>query len=50
MQKKELQNPQFICIFLYYSATILIKEIVGILKLPPFNENLTLMTFDEKDE
>ena len=31
-------------------ATILIKEIVGILKQPPFNENLTLMTFDEKDE
>ena len=50
MQKKELQNPQFICKYYIILATILIKEIVGILKLPPFNENLTLMTFDEKDE
>ncbi len=26
------------------------QEIVGILKQPPFNETLTLMSFDEKKE
>jgi hypothetical protein len=29
---------------------MMIKEIVEILKHPPFNENLTLMSFDEKKE
>jgi hypothetical protein len=29
---------------------MMIQEIVSILKQPPFNENLTLMTFDEKKE
>jgi hypothetical protein len=31
-------------------ATMMIQEIVGILKQPPFSENLTLMSFDEKKE
>jgi hypothetical protein len=29
---------------------MMIQEIVSILKQPPFNENLTLMSFDEKKE
>ena len=28
----------------------MIQEIVSLLKLPPFNETLTLMSFDEKRE
>ncbi len=41
--KKELQKPQF-------SSTILVQEIVNILKQPPFNEIMTLMSFNEKKE
>lgn len=41
--KKELAKPQF-------NSTVLVQEIVNILKNPPFNENLTLMGFDEKKE
>ncbi len=29
---------------------MMIQEIVGILKQAPFNENLTLMSFDEKKQ
>ena len=29
---------------------MMIQEIVGILKQPPFNENLTLMSFNDKKE
>lgn len=43
MLKKGLQKPQF-------SSTMLVQDIVMILKQPPFNENLTLMSFDEKKE
>ena len=53
MKRIELANPQFICkaIFIILPiATILIQEIVGILKQPPFNEVLTLISFDEKRE
>jgi hypothetical protein len=42
-KKPELAKPHFV-------STILVQEIVGILKLPPFNETLTLMSFDEKKE
>ena len=31
-------------------ATVLVQEIVSILKQPPFNETLTLVSFDEKRE
>jgi hypothetical protein len=50
--KNQLANPQFICNLPYFKqlATILIQEIVGILKQPPFNEVLTLISFDEKRE
>ena len=41
--KRELAKPQF-------NSTVLVQEIVNILKKPPFNENLTLMSFDEKKE
>jgi hypothetical protein len=42
-KKPELAKPQFV-------STILVQEIVSILKMPPFNETLTLMSFDEKKE
>lgn len=41
--KKELQKPQF-------SSTILVQEIVNILKHPPFNDTMTLMSFNDKKE
>lgn len=44
LNKREiLLKPQF-------NSTILVQEIVSILKQPPFNDNLTLMSFDEKKE
>ncbi len=48
----ESQNLQLLNSFVGYfnTATMMIQEIVSILKQPPFNENLTLMTFDEKKE
>lgn len=42
-QKEQLQKPQF-------SSTVLVQEIVNILKQPPFNDTLTLMAFNEKKE
>ena len=41
--KKELQKPQF-------SSTILVQDIVNVLKQPPFNDTMTLMSFNEKKE
>jgi hypothetical protein len=42
-KKPELANPQFV-------STSLVQEIVAVLKNPPFNETLTLLSFDEKRE
>jgi intraflagellar transport protein 81 len=41
--KNQIKKPQF-------NSTTLVQEIVNILKQPPFSENLTLMSFDEKKE
>lgn len=41
--KKELLKPQF-------SSTTLVQEIVNILKQPPFNDTMTLMSFNEKKQ
>ena len=43
MSKRSVQNPQF-------NATTLVQEIVAVLRRPPFNETLTLMSFEEKRE
>ena len=43
MSKRAVQNPQF-------NATTMVQEIVGVLRRPPFNETLTLMSFEEKKE
>ena len=43
MSKRPVQNPQF-------NATTMVQEIVGVLRRPPFNETLTLMSFEEKKE
>ena len=39
----ELQNPQF-------NSTTMVQEIVAVLKNPPFNQTLTLLSFEEKKE
>ena len=39
----ELQNPQF-------NSTTMVQEIVAVLKNPPFNQTLTLLSFEEKRE
>ena len=39
----ELQNPQF-------NSTTMVQEIVAVLKNPPFNQALTLLSFEEKKE
>ena len=48
----ENQNLQrrSLYVWMIKAATMMIQEIVGILKQPPFSENLTLMSFDEKKE
>ena len=43
MSKRSVQNPQF-------NATTMVQEIVAVLRRPPFNETLTLMSFEEKRE
>lgn len=43
MKKEQLQKPQF-------SSTVLVQEIVNVLKLPPFNDTMTLMSFNDKKE
>ena len=43
MSKRAIQNPQI-------NSTTMVQEIVGVLRLPPFNETLTLMSFEEKRE
>ncbi|MCQ2820729.1 MAG: hypothetical protein MJ252_25990 [archaeon] len=42
-KRLELQNPQF-------NSTTMVQEIVAILKNPPFNETMTLLSFEEKRE
>lgn len=37
-------------IIILISATVMIQEIVNVLKGEPFNETMTLMSFDEKRE
>ena len=39
----ELQNPQF-------NSTTMVQEIVAVLKNPPFNQTLTLLSLEEKRE
>lgn len=39
----ELQNPIF-------NSTTMVQEIVAVLKNPPFNETMTLLSFEEKKE
>ena len=43
MSKRAIQNPQI-------NSTTMVQEIVGVLRRPPFNETLTLMSFEEKRE
>ena len=43
MSKRPVQNPQF-------NSTTMVQEIVAVLRRPPFNETLTLMSFEEKKE
>ena len=43
MSKRTIQNPQI-------NSTTMVQEIVGVLRRPPFNETLTLMSFEEKRE
>ena len=42
-KRLELQNPQF-------NSTTMVQEIVAVLKNPPFNETMTLLSFEEKRE
>ena len=42
-KRLELQNPQF-------NSTTMVQEIVAILKNPPFNQTMTLLSFEEKRE
>ena len=43
MRKRAIQNPQI-------NSTTMVQEIVGVLRRTPFNETLTLMSFEEKRE
>ena len=42
-KRLELQNPQF-------NSTTMVQEIVAVLKNPPFNQTMTLLSFEEKRE
>lgn len=42
-RRVELQNPIF-------NSTTMVQEIVAVLKNPPFNETMTLLSFEEKKE